>query len=151
MSKNPQLPVGDGEEIPEDLVDPSQVVDDQDELMYAWKHMGSGDDGKDDPVRLVGEWVPGDSEYHGKTDVSLNQTRPIALLLQFENMFPDIVGDGMYKEVIKSIDNYEQLLTSWEGKSREEQVKVLSSLPGSQKDENTGGGGSMIPWRGNDE
>jgi len=125
MSQNGQH--SDGEEIPDNMVDPAEVIDDQSGLMFAWKNTG---DGQVDPVEVINSFVPEKNEYHGKTNISLNQARPLAMLLQMEEMFPNIVGDGAYKSVQGAVDNYEQLLTSWKGKSRQELVEVLSSLPG---------------------
>lgn len=134
MSK-PKIPfkTGDGEELPEDLIDPSEVKDDQSELQFAWRNVQAANEmangsSVETGTDLLAEWLPRRDEYHGKTDISLNQARPIALILQFEQMFPNIVGDGVYHEIIESIENYEQLLTSWEGSSREQQVEVLKNV-----------------------
>lgn len=128
-------------ELPEELVDPSTVVDDQSQLMFAWKNrMDDGDE--TDPIELVGDWLPGDDEHHGKTNISINQARPIALLLQMEHLFPNIIGDGAYMGIIESIGDYEQLLTSIPEKhgtsqARKQQVKVLSNMPGTRKENRT--------------
>jgi hypothetical protein len=128
MNENGSLPTGDGEEIPEDLIDPSEVVDDQDQLMFAWKNMGGQDGGGTESIDLIERWLPGEDEHHGRTDISLNQARPMALAERMERMFPNIIGDGAARAVIDSIDDYQQLLTSWEGLSREQQTEVLKNM-----------------------
>lgn len=116
----------------EELVDPEDVTEEQGDLMFAWKNNGQSGEAGPDPMRVVDDWMPSADQWSEKTNISLNQAQPMAMIPVMEEMFPDIIGDGVYKEFIDGgLEDYKQLLTSWEGESREEQMNVLKSLPGS--------------------
>lgn len=124
------------DEYPEEVLDPADVEDEQSDLMFAYKNDVSGDPARD-PVRVIEDWLPDKENWSAKTNISLNQARPMAAISEFPEMFPNIIGDGIYQAIIDGevVQDYKKLLTSWEGESRKEQVKVLSSMPGKKDTE----------------
>jgi len=119
---------GSPDEIPTDLVNPADVEDDQSDLLFKWREAAMGGEALDG-IKVADGWMPSSDRYHGKSDISLNQARPIALLAEIDEIFPNIVGDGTYKSIADHVvDDYLELLTSWEGTSREQQVEVLKNM-----------------------
>ena len=119
---------GSPDELPDDLVNPADVEDDQSDLLFKWRENTLGGEVLDG-IKVADNWMPSPDRYHGKSDISLNQARPIAMLAEMHELFPNIIGDGAYDAIAQDvIDDYLELLTSWEGAGREQQVEVLKNM-----------------------
>jgi len=119
---------GSPDDLPDDLVNPADVEDDQSDLLFKWRENAMGGEVLDG-IKVADNWMPSSDRYHGKSDISLNQARPIAMLAEMDELFPNIIGDGAYDAIARDvIDDYLELLTSWEGSGREQQVEVLKNM-----------------------
>lgn len=97
--------------------------------------MGMREKGSEEKIPLVEGWFPQKEEWSGKTNISLFQAHNIALAKTLSLAFPEL--KPLEKFIQESLTNYEMLLTSVEGVSREQQMNVLMSMFGGGSKEQT--------------
>lgn len=115
--------------------DLDEIDDEMSDLMF---HLSQGQQGgqeQTDPVELIGEWLPGDDEYQAKTRIHPKQARALALVRTMPEIYPELEAP---EKLASLVEDYEMYLTSIEGKSRSEQVKVLQALAGGEQKEAAG-------------
>lgn len=115
MSQNPVIPDEVQEEIDESVTE---------ENLIGGYLSESGDN--EEKLGIVENWFPGKDEWHGKTNISPKQARAVAIAKHLPTIFHEIEEYDEFLELM--IDDYMKLLTSVEGVSRNEQMKVLQSL-----------------------
>lgn len=88
---------------------------------------GSGGS-KEERMPLVESWFPNESEWGGKTNFTEKQPELITLAENLPNAFPTLKP---VEPLLQSfIDKYEMRLTSIEGVSRDQHMRVLRGLFG---------------------
>lgn len=95
------------------------------------EYAGNGD-GENDSISFADKWFPGGSEWQGKTDITADQAHALSLVRAMTEYYDELEDLEPFFESL--ITNYEQYLTSVEGKAREQQVSILRSMFGSGGD-----------------
>lgn len=86
-----------------------------------------GGDGEE-KTEFAKSWFPDSDEWGGKTDVTFRQARAMAMVQNFPKIFDELEElDGFLEGFIQ---DYQKLLTSVGGVSREQQAGILRSLFG---------------------
>ena len=128
------MSVGENDDGYEEVeVDPKEVSQEDDDLRHAWRQVQKNAEGEaNDPVRVIRKYLPDPEDWGGKTDISLNQAVPMATVPEFDTAFYNICGDGIHSKLDEDgiLQEFQRLLTSVEGKSREDFVEILRSLQG---------------------
>lgn len=89
---------------------------------------GSGDEAR---IPLVRDWLPGGDEWQGKTIISKREAIAHALAKNLHHAFPTI--RPMEDFIIDSVNDLEMLLTSVDGRARDQQMEVLRGMFGAGK------------------
>lgn len=90
--------------------------------------MYGGAGGKEERMPIVENWFPNADEWQGKTAIQPHQAHALALAKHLPEAFEEISGlEGFIQNII---NDYEMLLTSIGGQSREQQKNVLRALFG---------------------
>ena len=112
--------------------------------------MGMAGGKSEEKMPLVKEWFPDENKWEGKTIITANQATQLALAKHLPKAFPEIMPlEGFINDVI---NDYEMLLTSVEGVSREQQKETLISLfGGSSKTDKEGASHIEIAMGGGEE
>ena len=93
----------------------------------------SSEGGSEERLPLVESWFPKEEQWQGKTIVNSYQAKALAVAKHLPEAFNEIEElEGFINEVI---NDYEMLLTSVEGTSREQQMNVLMSMFGKESSE----------------
>lgn len=113
-------------EIPQELVDPQDVDNDQSGLMFRWKNLFSDSEEKTNN-EVITDWIgQAPEDWYGRTNISVNQAAPIAFLANIEQLIPNAIHGGTLESISDDVlRDYLEILTSIEGESREQQVEVL--------------------------
>ena len=108
-------------------VDPSNWEAEDDDIRFAARNTETAEGEQIDPVKILNDYIPED--WDGKTRLSRNQPQAIAMLKEFAEMFPNILGDGAYEAIcLKMLDSYLELQTSVGSRSREEYKEILKNM-----------------------
>jgi len=94
---------------------------------------GSQKENPDNPhTDLIDKWMPESDDWQGKTIITAQQARALAVGRQLPELIPELSDDeyGVGHVLKDLIKDYEQYLTSIEGLSREQHVDVLQSVFG---------------------
>lgn len=89
-------------------------------------------------TEFIEKWFPKEDDWKGKTDIGPSQARNLALLRNLHLAFDEI--QGLADFLTLTADDYEQYLTSVDGKAREQHVRIMRAMFGADTDmENTQG------------
>jgi len=119
---------------PEANLDPRVVADASKSLSE--EHLigtYSTDGNNEERLPLVKSWFPQEDEWQGKTHINSFQAKALAVAKHLPDAFNELKPLAPFMENV--INDYEMLLTSVEGKSREQQMNVLMSMFGEQMGE----------------
>jgi len=124
----------DGESPDDFVIDPDLKEDLQSKLSEEQIiGMYGGGVKSEERIPIVEGWFPKDDEWAGKTILNRHQARSLALAKHLPKAFPEISPLEDFINTI--IDDYEILLTSVEGVSREQQMRVLQAMFGGGSEE----------------
>lgn len=119
------------DDLPEGIVDPGDVEEDQGGMWFRWKNRIPGlGDGESDANSIVREWIAQEEsdDWQGRTNISTNQAAPIAFLANIDSLLPNATHDGALETMSDEVlEDYLEILTSIDGKSRKQQVEVLKN------------------------
>lgn len=108
-----------------DVEDELDEIDAEDPMVV--EYGTHGQDGGE-KIQFTEKWFPGSDEWAGKTSVSHRQARALALVKNLPLAFDELEGLSDFLDVV--VEDYEKLLTSVEGRSREQQTDVLRAVFG---------------------
>lgn len=106
------------------------LVDELDDVLSEEEIIGmyGGSGGKEERMPIVENWFPNADEWQGKTAIQPHQAHALALAKHLPEAFEEI--SGLEAFIHNIINDYEMLLTSVGGQSREQQMNVLRALFG---------------------
>jgi len=120
---------GNGFALDEDVKEEIEDANGEDSLLGSWTTDGD----QSDKLPLVEGWIPDSDSWQGKTKVNQHEARLFALARNLPKAYPEIEEmDGFIDGLFTDLEMY---LTSIEGDSRQEQMRVLAAMFGSQIDE----------------
>lgn len=111
-------------------VDRDEVVDEESELMFGYK--GSSTD--TEAIELLANYLPEQDDFGAKTRLDENHPELISALELLTHLYPEV--SDMEDELKQFTHSYEKRLTSVDGKSRDEFVRILEALTGGRGAEN---------------
>lgn len=88
---------------------------------------GSGEE----RIPLVSDWMPDGDEWQGKTIITKQEAIAHALAKNLSYAFPEV--RPMHDFIESSVNDLEMLLTSVQGRAREQQMEVLRAMFGAGK------------------
>lgn len=107
-----------------------------------------GSDGQE-KIDFADKWFPEKENYDGKTIITPEQARAIVQLRHVSNFFDEF--SDMQPMINSMIDDYEILLTSIEGQSRNEQRSILEAIFGRASEAEEGAKNFMAAFAPGDE
>lgn len=90
---------------------------------------------------ITEQWFPQPDDWQGKTRIHPRQAQALAAARILPKAFDDL--EPIEEYLIDMINNYEMYLTSVDGKSREEQTRVLEAMFGEDPELTEGGNALM--------
>ncbi len=120
---------GNGFALDEDVKREIESAGGESDLMGAWVTDKQGGD----KLPLVENWLPDSHEWQGKTHVNDREARLFAIARNLTHAYPEIRNmepfiSGLFRDL-------EMYLTSRDGLSREQQMRVLMSMFGGRIDD----------------
>lgn len=110
-----------------ELVDQLEDTPHEEQIIAGYVNDGSSDNAK---VDLAKTFFPAKDEWKGKTVINHQQAKDLAVARNLADIFPDLQDIDPIMQSI--LDDYEQYLTSVEGKGREELAQILRASFGDQ-------------------
>ncbi len=137
---------GNGFALDDDVKSEIESAGGESDLMGAWVTDKQGGD----KLPLVENWLPDNDEWQGKTVVNDREARLFAIARNLTRAYPEIQSmDPFISGLFRDLEMY---LTSRDGLSREQQMRVLMSMfGGSIDDDETRGMLMGMLGAGNDD
>lgn len=110
------------EEVPK--IDSDEIMDEESELMFGYKDSSSDTEA----IELLANYLPEQNDYGAKTRLDEKHPELLSALELMTHFYPEI--SDMENELKQFIHSYEKRLTSVDGKSRDEFVRILEALTG---------------------
>jgi len=113
---------------PEKL-DSEDIVDEESQLMFGYKDSGNDTE----PIELLANYLPDTQDYGAKTILDESHPELISALELLPSLYPEV--QEFEDELLQFLNNYEKRLTSVDGRSRDEFVRILEALTGGRAGE----------------
>jgi hypothetical protein len=98
---------------------------------------------------MVSDYLPGEEEWSAKTLLELNDPAAIAVLRQFDELFPEV--DDLQPVIDEFMHEFLRSRTSVGGQSRDEYQRIFESMFGGHPDEKDDFQNALISAFGADE
>lgn len=119
----------DGEEplIDPDVKEELEDIPGEDPMLVEYASRGKDDR---EEISFAGDWFPDSDDWMGKTNITPEQARPLALVRLMPDMFDEL--EDLRPLFEDFVNDYEKYLTSIEGEAREQQAGILQSMFGNE-------------------
>lgn len=110
-------------DIDEKIIEEIEGVTQEDPTLTEYQSQGQ----EQSELEFVREWFPDPDSWKGKTNITADQARQLALIRNMHLAFPELEEHTV--EFLDSVANdYEQYLTSIEGEARQQHTSIMQSI-----------------------